>query len=400
MTRAGVGYVAMAAAAICAGTLGYAVIWSYGEAEIPPVALAAPPILPPTSETSLVASASQAMKDAPPAPANSAMPPVASAPPSVTATHPRIETSPAPVAADSPMASTPAAAASGGEVTASGPRTLPPPPAQEPAAQIAPAPANLPRATEAMLAPPDTRNEKPQAASAPKDTLVAISSVRPSAAPSKSESSAALSLPDRPQAAARFPKPSAQESPTLDMAEPSPLRAVEKPVIAPSPPGAEPPPERVTTASPPIKPAAAPRNSVALAPVTENPEPPPVLSVRPQSPGRLLKLSRRTAALPPAARSEHPHISVVRAGPRPGRPSAPQKQKVAALPSGTAAARTATDAPSILVLRGARGPRYAAASAPNSSPEPLLVVIRGARPRPVILQQYVQPNALILHIRH
>src|SRR5947209_10208170 len=243
MTRAGVGYVAMAAAAICAGTLGYAVIWSYGEAEIPPVALAAPPILPPTSETSLVASASQAMKDAPPAPANSAMPPVASAPPSVTATHPRIETSPAPVAADSPMASTPAAAASGGEVTASGPRTLPPPPAQEPAAQIAPAPANLPRATEAMLAPPDTRNEKPQAASAPKDTLVANSSVRPSAAPSKTESSAALSLPDRPQAAARFPKPSAQESPTLDMAEPSPLRAVEKPVIAPSPPGAEPPPE-------------------------------------------------------------------------------------------------------------------------------------------------------------
>jgi hypothetical protein len=30
----------------------------------------------------------------------------------------------------------------------------------------------------------------------------------------------------------------------------------------------------------------------------------------------------------------------------------------------------------------------------------LLVVIRGARPRLLILQHYVQPNALILHIRH
>jgi hypothetical protein len=28
----------------------------------------------------------------------------------------------------------------------------------------------------------------------------------------------------------------------------------------------------------------------------------------------------------------------------------------------------------------------------------VLAVIRGARPRPVLLQHYVQPNALILHI--
>ncbi|MEJ0076116.1 MAG: hypothetical protein WDO17_11820 [Alphaproteobacteria bacterium] len=76
----------------------------------------------------------------------------------------------------------------------------------------------------------------------------------------------------------------------------------------------------------------------------------------------------------------------------------PQKQKVAALPSGAAAAPTATDAPSILILRGGRRPHYALASVPQGAPEPLLTVIRGARPRPVILHHYVPPNALILHI--
>jgi hypothetical protein len=78
----------------------------------------------------------------------------------------------------------------------------------------------------------------------------------------------------------------------------------------------------------------------------------------------------------------------------------PQRQKVAALPSGSAANRTATDAPSILVLRGARTTRYALARTTQAPPEPLLTVIRGARPRPILLRPYVQPNALILHIRH
>jgi hypothetical protein len=74
-----------------------------------------------------------------------------------------------------------------------------------------------------------------------------------------------------------------------------------------------------------------------------------------------------------------------------------QKSKFAALPP---ASPTATDAPPILVLRGSRN-RYALASAPEPSPavEPLLRVIRGARPRPINLQNYVQPSALILRIR-
>jgi hypothetical protein len=79
---------------------------------------------------------------------------------------------------------------------------------------------------------------------------------------------------------------------------------------------------------------------------------------------------------------------------------APKNQKVAALPSRAAANQTATDASPILVLRGARRQRDALAGIPQPAPEPLLTIIRGARPRPFILQPYVQPNALVLHIRH
>src|ERR1041384_4989553 len=42
MTRAGLAYVAMTAAGLSAGVLGYAVIWSYGEADGPPAVLAVP----------------------------------------------------------------------------------------------------------------------------------------------------------------------------------------------------------------------------------------------------------------------------------------------------------------------------------------------------------------------
>jgi hypothetical protein len=78
----------------------------------------------------------------------------------------------------------------------------------------------------------------------------------------------------------------------------------------------------------------------------------------------------------------------------------PQKSKLAALPPVSTSGPTATDAPPILILRGSRN-RYALASAPEPPPaaEPLLTVIRGARPRPISLQSYVQPSALILRIR-
>jgi hypothetical protein len=95
---------------------------------------------------------------------------------------------------------------------------------------------------------------------------------------------------------------------------------------------------------------------------------------------------------------------VIRGGRQPQTAHSPlaQKSKFAALPPATtASAPTATDAPPILVLRGGRN-RYALASAPepSSAVEPLLAVIRGARPRPISLQSYVQPSALILRIRN
>ena len=57
MTRAGVTYVAMAAAGISAAVLGYGVIWSYGEPEAPPVAMSAPPAPEPQNPIPPIASA-------------------------------------------------------------------------------------------------------------------------------------------------------------------------------------------------------------------------------------------------------------------------------------------------------------------------------------------------------
>jgi hypothetical protein len=155
----------------------------------------------------------------------------------------------------------------------------------------------------------------------------------------------------------------------------------------------------------PVAPAAAPpaaSNVVALAPPAENPEPLPTVSLAvPKAPERPAKASPRLAALPPAAAPDHPAVTTSRLSRQPGakaRAPGPAKQKIAALPSG-AATQTATDVPPIVVLRGARGVRTALASVPQPAPEPLLAVIRGARPRPVILHHYVQPSALILQIR-
>jgi hypothetical protein len=121
-----------------------------------------------------------------------------------------------------------------------------------------------------------------------------------------------------------------------------------------------------------------------------------------------MKMSPRAPASPSTTAADHPAITIIRGSRRSvsRQPASklpvpePQRQKVAALPSGSAANRTATDAPSILVLRGTRTTRYALARATQAPAQPLLTVIRGARPRPILLQPYVQPNALILHIRH
>jgi hypothetical protein len=77
-----------------------------------------------------------------------------------------------------------------------------------------------------------------------------------------------------------------------------------------------------------------------------------------------------------------------------------ERSKLAALPPTSSPARTATDAPPIIVLRGGRGTRYALVGRvepPQSAAYPLLTVIRGARPQ-VRLQPYVQPGPLILRV--
>jgi hypothetical protein len=434
----------MAAAGICAGALGYAVIWSYGEADAP---LAVVSAAPPQETAPLAASRPQSAQEVP----------------AHSDTDSRAE--------------------------ASAPVTVIPPPMaweQQPASETASAPAAAPRLAETAVAPPDVKMEKPRAASAPKDFLAIASLVTPAIASPKTESPALVPSADRLQTASPPPASGAQEPPKREVAAAPPAsRLVEKPVVAqpsaepaPSPPlqsaaVVQPaiPPAPVAAASPeaasglvavtqstdagnpimlsapsqrpvmdarprnfraaaPVRsePSAiappqaspgpeatveppmaatasplAPSNDVALVPAAEKPEVLPAASFAPaRAPDRSAKSSPRLAALPPAATTDRPRITIMR-GRRPAvtqRAPAPQKQKVAALPSGTAAAPTATDAPPILVLRGARRAHYALASAPQGAPEPLLTVIRGARPRPVILHHYVQPNALILHIHH
>jgi hypothetical protein len=120
---------------------------------------------------------------------------------------------------------------------------------------------------------------------------------------------------------------------------------------------------------------------------------------------------RKLAALPPSSEDpraaapaqDRPSIMVLRGG----RQNTPTQKvqttaprRLAALPQPSDAARTATDAPPIIVLRG-RPSRYAQAGLvqpPQSAAQPLLTVIRGARPRPTGLEGLVQPGPLILHL--
>jgi hypothetical protein len=61
----------------------------------------------------------------------------------------------------------------------------------------------------------------------------------------------------------------------------------------------------------------------------------------------------------------------------------------------------ATNAQTIIVLRGGHWPRYAMAGKAEPGPVsvPVLVVLRGARPAPYRRSAYAQPSALILHVR-
>src|SRR5947209_859651 len=99
MTRTAVGYVAMVAAAVSVGALGYAVLWAYVEPEAPAVAMstqAAPPVsAPPTKETEKPAPASPPAQAAEVAPDPRALTPLES--PAATIAQPSVRNEPAPI---------------------------------------------------------------------------------------------------------------------------------------------------------------------------------------------------------------------------------------------------------------------------------------------------------------
>jgi len=205
MTRAGVTYVAMVAAAISAGALGYAVIWSYGE----PDASSALMLAPPAQE---IASAV-----------------VPQPKPEAAATH------------------TPGALEGSSSASADAPSIAPPVASKpEPPREPASAPASPPHTAATMPPRPDQRWEKPKAASTPKDPK-AVEVAAVAATPKKAES-----LPAR-----------AIEKPVV--AQPSaPLAAPPRPTMAVVPPPALPATSKVESPPEPASPAP----EIAAAPIT------------------------------------------------------------------------------------------------------------------------------------
>lgn len=144
----------------------------------------------------------------------------------------------------------------------------------------------------------------------------------------------------------------------------------------------------------------------AVAPPVASQPPAPI--VEPARPRTTKQESAAALPQPPEKPSEapavasEPEIGVIRRSrSAAAHPSSPETSKSAARPR-SPPAHTETDARPITVLRGGRWPRYAmvAAAEPNSRVDPLPRVIRGgARPRSSAFFGYVQPSALILHIR-
>jgi hypothetical protein len=166
----------------------------------------------------------------------------------------------------------------------------------------------------------------------------------------------------------------------------------------PPPPSLPEKPLTPATAEP--SPSSAPINT-HVAPPADQRERPDALLPASKAPDRTAKHHPRMAALPPQTRFDTPSVTIIRGSRRPAvthRVRAAEKRRLATLPPHSAPARIATDARPIAILRGAPTRRYAFASS-AAPPEPL-VIIRGARPRPSLLQYYVQPNALILRVPH
>jgi hypothetical protein len=435
MTRTGVGYVGMVAAAITVGALGYAVFWAYGEPDASSVTISVPPAArssPPTAAPSM--------------PAETPAPPVREAASSTAPSVPAIAAAPT-----SPIQAPNEARA-----------PVPPP------ASVASNPVNVPVKDAASAQPrvadaappmmPDRRVEKPAAATAPKELLIAKSAAVPVTTPPRppgpsvekptvatapkeipnAETAAAAAVVTAPRSAPTVPAERltampaqsadtviAPRSPESHIATAAPALS-EKPDIASAdgaPNTAAVEIRNAATPAAPVTPPALSRSAArtpdAAASALAQPQhmfravPKKVeqTTTRPRgaiapapTPKKHAALPRRIhtpdTGTPRETHHERPQIVVVRGRRQPSstpRLIAPEKSRIAALPS----RMTATDAPSILVLRGRGSPRYALVSAakPSTAVPPLLAVMRGWRPRHISLQNYVQPSALILHIK-
>jgi len=434
MTRVGLGYVAMAAAGITVAVLGYAVIWAYGEPDAPRVVVSAS--APP--ERPALATATQPAQDKPtisaPAAVRETTPPAEVDRPQADSTQDDVSAKaqsvperPAQIADAIPPShrsrtEKPGAVSAPKDARTPDRPTLPNGVArpEASAAAVSPNPPQPAHSSAALATPQSAKPERPAAPASSEKPTAPLTAL---AAPPRHQESAALApssiqapKPVESQAAAAVPKTLAAErampaagSGSASSASVSLLAATEaaseKPAAATSekPALLSAPTERAQFQSPstetlPVAPLSPPPNGVSAA-SPRQPEPPESLTP-PNPPQRSARPRRRVAALPPQAVTDAPSVTIMRGSRRPAvthHPRAAEK-KVAALPSGAEAARTATDAPPILVLRGVRRAYDAPASAPRPAAEPLLTIIRGARPRPVLLQHYVQPNALILHI--
>lgn len=385
----------MAAAGISAAVLGYAVIWSYGGPEAPPVGMSAPPAPEPQKP----------------------MPPIASAPSDGTAQS-RAEGAPNPVLA----ALAPPDPTQPRVETASRPVTPPVvvPPQEEPAREAALPTSSLPSTTEAILSAPYKAIEKPQVATAPKDAQTAGSPLARVVAPPKAESSVALPLPDRPQAASRSVKPSMQQAAKSEIAESAPApRPVEKPEIARSgvaslpqlgpksaefPPSVSPQTEIVTQPPLPAAEPAQPPPAAKLAAVTTTPGADSSAST-PPSPERVVHPRPRNFRTAPPQREQRSSIvpstlepswmppSPQLESPATVAPTAPLSNTLALAPPAEKAEPPLAVSPPVL----ANDPERPARTSPprpstTTADHPTITIIRGSR-RSVTHQPVSKPRA-------
>lgn len=462
MTRTSVAYIAVVAAGVSAGALGFSVFWAYQlpDESAPPMVsvVPAPEAVPPVAQSAAPAE----IVAAPVAP-------VASAPPSESPPRPTVTATPSGVLAKSAAPTGPAtdlsmpgsdnvrpvAAPSASGISAPGIASASPPmqpvPAQTPAlAPVAASPAPA-RGSDASSSPP-SRAIEPKIASAP---ATEPSKMKPNApvpagelsrteakretAPRMQERHAnaptrSLGAPAAPSAAPIAVRPAIDSSLAITGAQAAPAatppvqighaNAGTTKLHIPAPQVEVPVAARPLIDSTPViasqseaanKPIAAPtQHGHANSPPTRlGPLPQTETSAvaRPPidvAPAGVTPIERHTWAAPPAA-SGHTSAPPAKfyappqgaeAARRSTEPERAVPRRLAAVPpqSETPRKPIATDAPPVLVLRGGPPPARYAQAGRPPPQQTVIKVVRGARPLPTGLEGIVQPGALLLRV--